>query len=79
MNAVIPILLIYFSYTGKGFGVKDVVEGIEYEFRLSAINNSGAGEFSTPSEFVFARDPKSRWTFRNVITVIILSIPHTAY
>ncbi|XP_036957614.1 immunoglobulin-like and fibronectin type III domain-containing protein 1 [Acanthopagrus latus] len=44
--------------TAKGFGVKDVVEGMEYEFRVSAINNSGAGEFSTPSEFVFARDPK---------------------
>ncbi|XP_029948320.1 immunoglobulin-like and fibronectin type III domain-containing protein 1 [Salarias fasciatus] len=43
---------------GKGFAVKDVVEGMEYEFRVSAINNSGAGEFSTPSEFVFARDPK---------------------
>uniref|UniRef100_UPI0037E8372C LOW QUALITY PROTEIN: immunoglobulin-like and fibronectin type III domain-containing protein 1 n=1 Tax=Semicossyphus pulcher TaxID=241346 RepID=UPI0037E8372C len=43
---------------GKGHGVKDVVEGMEYEFRVSAINNSGAGEFSTPSEFVFARDPK---------------------
>ncbi|XP_029287890.1 immunoglobulin-like and fibronectin type III domain-containing protein 1 [Cottoperca gobio] len=43
---------------GKGYEVKDVAEGIEYEFRVSAINNSGAGEFSTPSEFVFARDPK---------------------
>lgn len=43
---------------GKEFGVKDVVEGMEYEFRVSAINGSGAGEFSTPSEFVFARDPK---------------------
>ncbi|XP_029357811.1 immunoglobulin-like and fibronectin type III domain-containing protein 1.1 [Echeneis naucrates] len=43
---------------GKGYAVKDVVEGIEYEFRVSAINNSGAGEFSPPSEFVFARDPK---------------------
>lgn len=56
------------SYTGKGFAVKDVVEGMEYEFRVSAINNSGAGEFSTPSEFVFARDPKSRWTIRNIMT-----------
>lgn len=35
---------------------------MEYEFRVSAINDSGAGEFSTPSEFVFARDPKSRQT-----------------
>uniref|UniRef100_A0A3Q3AD20 Immunoglobulin-like and fibronectin type III domain-containing protein 1 n=1 Tax=Kryptolebias marmoratus TaxID=37003 RepID=A0A3Q3AD20_KRYMA len=42
----------------KKYAVKDVVEGIEYEFRVSAINLSGAGEFSNPSEFVFARDPK---------------------
>uniref|UniRef100_A0A8C7C7F6 Immunoglobulin like and fibronectin type III domain containing 1, tandem duplicate 3 n=1 Tax=Oncorhynchus kisutch TaxID=8019 RepID=A0A8C7C7F6_ONCKI len=38
--------------------VKDVIEGIEYEFRVAAINISGAGEPSTPSEFVIARDPK---------------------
>ncbi|XP_008278540.1 immunoglobulin-like and fibronectin type III domain-containing protein 1 [Stegastes partitus] len=42
----------------REYGVKDVVEGFEYEFRVSAINISGAGEPSTPSEFVFARDPK---------------------
>ncbi|XP_037390655.1 immunoglobulin-like and fibronectin type III domain-containing protein 1 [Pygocentrus nattereri] len=42
----------------KQYGVKDVVEGIEYEFRVSAINHSGAGEPSSPSEFVIARDPK---------------------
>lgn len=45
--------------TEKQFAVKDVVEGIEYEFRVSAINISGSGEPSPPSEFVFARDPKS--------------------
>ena len=53
------LLLIIFS-TDKGCGVKDVVEGMEYEFRVAAINGSGAGEFSVPSEFVFARDPKRR-------------------
>ncbi|KAG7494861.1 immunoglobulin-like and fibronectin type III domain-containing protein 1 isoform X1 [Solea senegalensis] len=42
----------------KGFAVKDVIEGLEYEFRVTAINNSGAGEYSSPSEYVFARDPK---------------------
>ncbi|XP_026187316.1 immunoglobulin-like and fibronectin type III domain-containing protein 1 [Mastacembelus armatus] len=40
------------------YAVKDVVAGMEYEFRVTAINLSGAGEFSNPSEFVFARDPK---------------------
>ncbi|KAM4610603.1 immunoglobulin-like and fibronectin type III domain-containing protein 1 [Polymixia lowei] len=44
----------------KSYAVKDIVEGIEYEFRVVAINVSGAGEFSNPSEFVFARDPKMR-------------------
>uniref|UniRef100_A0A3Q1K807 Immunoglobulin like and fibronectin type III domain containing 1, tandem duplicate 3 n=1 Tax=Anabas testudineus TaxID=64144 RepID=A0A3Q1K807_ANATE len=40
------------------YAVKDVVAGMEYEFRVTAINLSGAGEFSNPSEFVVARDPK---------------------
>ncbi|KAJ8395357.1 hypothetical protein AAFF_G00033420 [Aldrovandia affinis] len=42
----------------NAYEVKDVIEGLQYEFRLSAINFSGAGESSTPSEFVYARDPK---------------------
>uniref|UniRef100_A0A7N6C4H5 Immunoglobulin like and fibronectin type III domain containing 1, tandem duplicate 3 n=1 Tax=Anabas testudineus TaxID=64144 RepID=A0A7N6C4H5_ANATE len=45
------------------YAVKDVVEGIEYEFRVSAINISGAGEPSVPSEFAIARDPKMRPQF----------------
>lgn len=69
---------MFFPCTGhKGFGVKDVIEGIEYEFRVSAINNSGAGEYSAPSEFVFARDPKSRWPFRNIYHNFIILIRHT--
>uniref|UniRef100_A0A8C2GHV4 Immunoglobulin like and fibronectin type III domain containing 1, tandem duplicate 3 n=1 Tax=Cyprinus carpio TaxID=7962 RepID=A0A8C2GHV4_CYPCA len=50
---------------GKQYDVKDVIEGMEYEFRVSAINLSGAGEPSTPSEFVIARDPKIRPNFTN--------------
>ncbi|XP_031172738.1 immunoglobulin-like and fibronectin type III domain-containing protein 1 [Sander lucioperca] len=42
----------------KKYAVKDVVAGMEYEFRVTAINLSGVGESSNPSEFVFARDPK---------------------
>uniref|UniRef100_A0A3Q2WHX4 Immunoglobulin-like and fibronectin type III domain-containing protein 1 n=1 Tax=Haplochromis burtoni TaxID=8153 RepID=A0A3Q2WHX4_HAPBU len=49
----------------KKYAVKDVVAGMEYEFRVTAINLSGAGEFSSPSEFVFARDPKMRPRFTN--------------
>ncbi len=44
----------------KKCAVKDVVAGMAYEFRVTAINLSGAGEFSSPSDFVFARDPKSK-------------------
>uniref|UniRef100_A0A4W6DDZ4 Immunoglobulin like and fibronectin type III domain containing 1, tandem duplicate 3 n=1 Tax=Lates calcarifer TaxID=8187 RepID=A0A4W6DDZ4_LATCA len=49
----------------KKYAVKDVVAGMEYEFRVTAINLSGTGEFSNPSEFVFARDPKMRPKFTN--------------
>ncbi|XP_068454411.1 immunoglobulin-like and fibronectin type III domain-containing protein 1 [Clinocottus analis] len=42
----------------KKYAVKDVVSRMEYEFRVTAINLSGIGEFSNASEFVFARDPK---------------------
>ncbi|XP_029006622.1 immunoglobulin-like and fibronectin type III domain-containing protein 1 [Betta splendens] len=37
--------------------VKDVFEGAAYEFRVSAINLSGAGDPSIPSDTVIARDP----------------------
>lgn len=36
------------------------MEGAEYEFRVIAINECGPGEPSAPSDFVFARDPKSK-------------------
>ncbi|MCJ8729443.1 hypothetical protein PDJAM_G00106390 [Pangasius djambal] len=42
----------------RKYACKDVIEGMEYEFRVSAVNISGPGEPSTPSEIVFARDPK---------------------
>ncbi|XP_042563610.1 immunoglobulin-like and fibronectin type III domain-containing protein 1 [Clupea harengus] len=42
----------------KKYAVQDVVAGMEYEFRVTAINVSGPSEPSPPSEFVIARDPK---------------------
>lgn len=68
--------VFFFFYPAKGFEVKDVVEGIEYEFHLSAINASGASEFGAPSEFVFARDPKRMWTF--AISFSSLAVFHAA-
>lgn len=53
--------VLFYNPTEKKYACKDVVEGIEYEFRVAAINISGAGEPSAPSEFVFARDPKSEY------------------
>ncbi|XP_062402366.1 immunoglobulin-like and fibronectin type III domain-containing protein 1 isoform X2 [Sardina pilchardus] len=47
------------------YAVKDVSEGAEYEFRVSAINESGAGEPSPPSVVVAARNPKMRPQFHS--------------
>lgn len=40
--------------------MKDVFEGAAYEFRVSAINLSGAGDPSIPCDTVIARDPMSK-------------------
>ncbi|XP_039604640.1 immunoglobulin-like and fibronectin type III domain-containing protein 1 isoform X1 [Polypterus senegalus] len=37
--------------------ITDIVEGSQYEFRVAAVNESGMGEFSVPSNYVIARDP----------------------
>lgn len=40
--------------------MKDVSEGSEYEFRVTAINMSGPGEPSGPSVMVCAKNPNSK-------------------
>ena len=40
--------------------MKDVFEGAAYEFRVSAVNLSGAGDPSFPCDTVIARDPMSK-------------------
>ncbi|XP_061543498.1 immunoglobulin-like and fibronectin type III domain-containing protein 1 [Phycodurus eques] len=54
----------YWSLVNQGgpikdskYEVKDVFEGAEYEFRVSAINLSGPGDPSIPCDTVIARDP----------------------
>nr|XP_056700830.1 immunoglobulin-like and fibronectin type III domain-containing protein 1 [Euleptes europaea] len=43
--------------TDKKYTVTDLKEGLQYEFRVAAISAAGAGEASSPSDAVFARDP----------------------
>ncbi|XP_029286583.1 immunoglobulin-like and fibronectin type III domain-containing protein 1 [Cottoperca gobio] len=43
--------------TDTKYAVKDVFEGAAYEFRVSAVNLSGAGDPSIPCDTVIARDP----------------------
>ncbi|XP_062996289.1 immunoglobulin-like and fibronectin type III domain-containing protein 1 [Elgaria multicarinata webbii] len=43
--------------TDKKYTVTDLKEGMQYEFRVAAVNAAGAGEASAPSDAVFARDP----------------------
>uniref|UniRef100_A0A3P8WIH2 Immunoglobulin like and fibronectin type III domain containing 1, tandem duplicate 2 n=1 Tax=Cynoglossus semilaevis TaxID=244447 RepID=A0A3P8WIH2_CYNSE len=49
----------YWSLVNQGgpITVKDIFEGAAYEFRVSAINLSGAGDPSIPCDTVIARDP----------------------
>lgn len=54
--------------------MKDVVSGMEYEFRVTAINLSGPGESSNPSDFVCARDPKSKYMNGSVYIIPFIAL-----
>ncbi|XP_052413995.1 immunoglobulin-like and fibronectin type III domain-containing protein 1 [Carassius gibelio] len=47
------------------YAVKDVSEGSEYEFRVTAINMSGPGEPSAPSVMVCAKNPNTKPHFKD--------------
>ncbi|XP_073708683.1 immunoglobulin-like and fibronectin type III domain-containing protein 1 [Garra rufa] len=47
------------------YAVKDVSEGSEYEFRVTAINISGPGEPSAPSAMVCAKNPNMKPHFKD--------------
>ncbi len=60
-GGILIMNIIFFSfYTDTKYAVKDVFEGAAYQFRVSAINLSGAGDPSIPCDTVIARDPMSK-------------------
>uniref|UniRef100_A0A667WBQ3 Immunoglobulin like and fibronectin type III domain containing 1, tandem duplicate 2 n=1 Tax=Myripristis murdjan TaxID=586833 RepID=A0A667WBQ3_9TELE len=61
------------------YAVKDVIEGAAYEFRVAAINLSGAGEPSIPCDTVFARDPmiKPKFKDRNMKSFVVVRSGNT--
>ncbi|XP_037634083.1 immunoglobulin-like and fibronectin type III domain-containing protein 1 isoform X3 [Sebastes umbrosus] len=60
------------------YAVKDVTEGAEYEFRVSAINESGAGDLSPPSEMVCAKNPNMRPRFKDPEDFIVVRAGNSA-
>ncbi|XP_041639539.1 immunoglobulin-like and fibronectin type III domain-containing protein 1 [Cheilinus undulatus] len=60
------------------YAVKDVTEGAEYEFRVSAINESGAGDLSPPSAMVCAKNPNMRPCFKDPEDFIVVRAGNSA-
>lgn len=49
------------------YWVTELLQGCEYEFRVSAENVVGAGDPSPPSKPVFAKDPIGKFTSQNSV------------
>uniref|UniRef100_UPI0037E9BFB1 immunoglobulin-like and fibronectin type III domain-containing protein 1 n=1 Tax=Semicossyphus pulcher TaxID=241346 RepID=UPI0037E9BFB1 len=60
------------------YAVKDVTEGAEYEFRVSAINESGSGDLSPPSAMVCAKNPNMRPCFKDPEDFIVIRAGNSA-
>ncbi|XP_068170742.1 immunoglobulin-like and fibronectin type III domain-containing protein 1 [Antennarius striatus] len=63
---------------GESYAVKDVTEGAEYEFRVSAINESGSGDPSPPSAMVCAKNPNMRPCFNDPDDFIVVRAGNSA-
>ncbi|XP_040014925.1 immunoglobulin-like and fibronectin type III domain-containing protein 1 [Xiphias gladius] len=60
------------------YAVKDITEGAEYEFRVSAINESGSGDPSPPSAMVCAKNPNMRPCFKDPEDFIVVRAGNSA-
>lgn len=57
------------------YWVTELLQGCEYEFRVSAENEVGAGDPSPPSKPVFAKDPIGEITTYNNIYFTAITVP----
>ncbi|XP_037346120.2 immunoglobulin-like and fibronectin type III domain-containing protein 1 [Pungitius pungitius] len=60
------------------YAVKEVTEGAEYEFRVSAVNESGAGDPGPPSAMVCAKNPNMRPCFKDPEDFIVVRAGNSA-
>ncbi|XP_061642016.1 immunoglobulin-like and fibronectin type III domain-containing protein 1 isoform X2 [Phyllopteryx taeniolatus] len=60
------------------YAVKEITEGAEYEFRVLAINESGAGDPSPPSAMVCAKNPNMRPYFKDPEDFIVVRAGNSA-
>ncbi|KAM9799898.1 immunoglobulin-like and fibronectin type III domain-containing protein 1 [Syngnathus typhle] len=60
------------------YAVKDITEGAEYEFRVLAINESGAGDASSPSVMVCAKNPNMRPYFKDPEDFVVIRAGNSA-
>ncbi|XP_061893616.1 immunoglobulin-like and fibronectin type III domain-containing protein 1 isoform X1 [Entelurus aequoreus] len=77
-NLWIPLNAVNEPIEDVNYAVKDVTEGSEYEFRVLAINESGAGEPSPPSAMVCAKNPNTRPHFKNPEDFIVVRAGNSA-
>ncbi|XP_030585511.1 immunoglobulin-like and fibronectin type III domain-containing protein 1 [Archocentrus centrarchus] len=60
------------------YAVKEVSEGAEYEFRVTAINKSGSGDPSPPSAMACAKNPNMRPCFKDPEDFIVVRAGNSA-
>ncbi|KAM6947839.1 immunoglobulin-like and fibronectin type III domain-containing protein 1 [Lycodopsis pacificus] len=60
------------------YAVKEVTEGAEHDCRVSAINESGAGDPSPPSVMVCAKNPNMRPCFKDPVDFIVVRAGNSA-
>ncbi|XP_054641411.1 immunoglobulin-like and fibronectin type III domain-containing protein 1 [Dunckerocampus dactyliophorus] len=77
-NQWIPLNAVNEPIEDVNYAVKDVTEGAQYEFRVLAINESGAGDPSPPSAMVCAKNPNMRPHFKDPEDFIVVRAGNSA-